>query len=148
MSDNDSDFGAFLAGFMIGGLVGAAVALLLAPQSGEETRTLIREKSIELKDKATETAEEALHRAEKTLEEARVRAEAAYQEARVRAEEVAQLTKDRAAQLQERGQIVLEQQKTRLEDAIQAGKKAAQRKKDEMAGDEANDTMGETPATA
>jgi len=145
MSDNDSDFGAFLAGFMIGGLVGAAAALLLAPQSGEETRTLIREKSIELKDKATETAEEAIQRAEKTLEEARARAEAAYQEARVRAEEVAQLTREKATQLQERGQIVLEKQKTRLEDAIEAGKKATQRKKDEMAGDEAG---GETPAAA
>ena len=34
MSDNDS-FGAFFAGFVIGGLVGAATALLMAPQSGE-----------------------------------------------------------------------------------------------------------------
>ena len=42
MGDNNSDFGAFLAGFVIGGLVGAATALLLAPQSGEETRTIIR----------------------------------------------------------------------------------------------------------
>ena len=49
MSDNNSDFGAFLAGFVIGGLVGAATALLLAPQSGEETCTVIRDKGIELK---------------------------------------------------------------------------------------------------
>ena len=33
---NDDDFGTFLAGFVIGGLVGAAVAMLMAPQSGEE----------------------------------------------------------------------------------------------------------------
>lgn len=39
MSDNDSDFGSFLAGFVIGGLVGAAVSLVLAPQSGAETRS-------------------------------------------------------------------------------------------------------------
>ena len=38
MSQQDSDFGAFLAGFFVGGLIGAAVALLIAPQSGEETR--------------------------------------------------------------------------------------------------------------
>ena len=43
MADNDSDIGAFLSGFVIGGLVGAAVALILAPQSGEETRAQIRQ---------------------------------------------------------------------------------------------------------
>ncbi|MEN6299414.1 MAG: YtxH domain-containing protein, partial [Anaerolineaceae bacterium] len=82
MSEQDNDFGTFVTGFLIGGLIGAAVALLYAPQSGEETRTIIKEKSIELKDKTTETAEEARLRAEKALEEARARAEAAIQEAR------------------------------------------------------------------
>jgi gas vesicle protein len=48
MSDSSADFGAFVAGFLIGGLVGAATALLLAPQSGEETRAAIRDRSIEL----------------------------------------------------------------------------------------------------
>ena len=33
MSDKNGDFGAFVSGFLIGGLVGAAVALLFAPQS-------------------------------------------------------------------------------------------------------------------
>lgn len=148
MSDNNSDFGTFLAGFLMGGLVGAAVALLMAPQSGEETRTIIREKSIELKDKATETAEEARHRAEKALEDARVRAEAAYQEVKVRADEVAHLTKERAVQLQEQGQIVLEKQKTRLEDAIQTGKKAVAKKSDEGSGNKASGTSDETSSAA
>jgi gas vesicle protein len=64
MSDNASEFGSFLAGFLIGGLVGAATALLLAPQSGEETRTVIKTKGIELKDKATTTTAEFRTRAE------------------------------------------------------------------------------------
>jgi gas vesicle protein len=34
----DSGFGSFLAGVLIGGLVGIAVGLLLAPSSGEELR--------------------------------------------------------------------------------------------------------------
>ena len=34
----DSGFGSFLAGVVIGGFIGAAVGLLLAPQSGEEFR--------------------------------------------------------------------------------------------------------------
>jgi len=97
MAERDSDFVAFLVGFVVGGLVGAATALLLAPQSGEETRTLIKEKSIELKDKATETAEEA-----------RAKAEAAAAEARARADEWAAIAKARAEELKQRGQEVLE----------------------------------------
>ena len=54
----------FLAGFVIGGLVGAAAALLLAPQSGEETRTLIRDKGIELREQADDLGVEARRRAE------------------------------------------------------------------------------------
>ncbi len=38
MNESNNEFGAFLAGFVIGGLVGAATALILAPQTGEETR--------------------------------------------------------------------------------------------------------------
>ena len=34
----DSGFGSFLAGVVIGGLMGAALGLLLAPQTGEEFR--------------------------------------------------------------------------------------------------------------
>lgn len=56
--------GSFLAGLFIGGVVGAGVALLLAPQSGEETRLQIRDKSFELKDGATESLTEAGHRAQ------------------------------------------------------------------------------------
>ena len=92
MSDRDSDIGAFLAGVVVGGLVGAAAALLLAPQSGEETRTMIRDKSIELKGQVESTASEA----------------------RAKAEKLAQDAKSRAEDLQKRGQILLEEQKARL----------------------------------
>ena len=34
----DSSFGSFLAGMLIGGIVGAAIGLLLAPASGDEIR--------------------------------------------------------------------------------------------------------------
>ena len=35
---NDSGFGSFVAGLVIGGLIGAAIGLLLAPESGEDMR--------------------------------------------------------------------------------------------------------------
>lgn len=78
MADRD-DFGAFLVGFVVGGLTGAVVALLFAPQSGEETRTVIKEKSIELRDKAAKEAEAALAKAESLASEAKVRGKEAIE---------------------------------------------------------------------
>lgn len=49
----------FFAGLVIGGLVGATLSLLLAPQSGEETRAQIRDKSLEYKGRAEEGISEA-----------------------------------------------------------------------------------------
>jgi gas vesicle protein len=95
MSDSNADFGAFVAGFLIGGLVGAATALLIAPQSGEETRAIIRDRSIELRDRAYESADQARQRAEIALEDARQRADSAIQETKRRADELAVLTKQR-----------------------------------------------------
>ena len=95
MSSDRDEFGAFLVGFIVGGLTGAVVSLLFAPQSGEETRALIRDKSIELRDRATETAEEALARAEAAAAEARTRAEELAKHARSRAEELAREVRTR-----------------------------------------------------
>jgi gas vesicle protein len=131
----DNDFGTFVAGFLIGGMAGAAAALLLAPQSGEETRTVIKEKSIELKDKAVASAGETRERAEKALEEARARADEALEEVRIRTEELADATKDRASELQERGQQVFDEQKARIEKVVETGKKVASDKMDELSID-------------
>jgi gas vesicle protein len=83
MTDRD-DFGAFLIGFVVGGLTGAVVALLFAPQSGEETRTIIKEKSIELRDKAAEQAEVIASKAEKLADDAKVRGKEAIDSVKVR----------------------------------------------------------------
>ena len=101
MSDRD-EFGAFLVGFIVGGLSGAVVALLFAPQSGEETRALIKDKSIELRDKAQISPEEAIARAEAAAAEARARAD------------------DLARQLRERGQVVVEDVRERGKTAVDA----------------------------
>jgi gas vesicle protein len=129
----DNEFVNFLAGFIIGGLVGAATALLLAPQSGEETRAVIKEKSIELKDKAVMSAEEARVRAEHALDEARIRAEEAVAEVRTRADEVARLSQERAAEIGQKGQILLDESKAKVRQTV---KKAA-KDVEEAAGDTA-----------
>ncbi|MDD5369162.1 MAG: YtxH domain-containing protein [Anaerolineaceae bacterium] len=109
MSDRD-DFSSFLLGFLVGGLTGAVVSLLMAPQSGEETRAVLREKAIELKDMATETAEDAY-----------ARAEAAAAEARDRATEWASIARERAEDLQRRGQVVLESARRTSKESPVAG---------------------------
>jgi gas vesicle protein len=108
MSERD-EFGAFLVGFIVGGLSGAVVALLFAPQSGEETRAFIKDKSIELRDKAQITAEEAI-----------ARAEAVAADARARADELAQ-------QLRERGHEVVEDVRQRGQSAMDAVRKTAKK---------------------
>ncbi len=112
MSERD-EFGAFLVGFIVGGLSGAIVALLFAPQSGEETRALIKDKSIELRDKAQMTAEEAL-----------ARAEAAAADARARADELAK-------ELRERGQVMVDDVRERASSAVDAVRKSTTKKSDE-----------------
>ena len=83
MSNKSGEFGAFVAGFLVDGWVGAATALMMAPQSGEETRAIISEKSIELKDAASTAAEDAIARAEAAATEARAYAD----DLKVKAEE-------------------------------------------------------------
>jgi len=113
MSDNGgSETGAFLAGFIIGGLVGAATALILAPQSGEQTRSQIREKGIELRDRAGEVAEDARQRAEEAAVEARKRAD----------------------ELERRAKEMYDEQRTRVTGAVAEGKKVVLRTRDDLVG--------------
>lgn len=130
---SDNEFANFLAGFIVGGLVGAAAALMLAPQSGEETRAVIKEKSIEIKDKAVMTAEDARVRAEHALDDARIRAEEAVSEVRTRADELSRLSRERATEIGQKGQILLDEQKAKVRQTV---KKAAKDVED-AAGDAA-----------
>ena len=72
MSNRDV-IGALFVGFILGGLTGALAALLFAPQSGAETRALIKDKSIELRDIAQHSAEEAVARAEGAMDSVRTK---------------------------------------------------------------------------
>jgi len=96
MADNNSgEFGAFFSGILIGGLVGAATALLLAPQSGEETRKQLSKSVGDIRDTAQDSLEDARERAEATIADARRRAERIVEEGRERAEAIAQEAKTR-----------------------------------------------------
>jgi gas vesicle protein len=49
-----------LSGLLIGGLLGAGTALLFAPKSGEQIREDIQNKSIELRDRTTDTVKDTV----------------------------------------------------------------------------------------
>ena len=48
----------FLAGFIVGGAIGAIAGILLAPKSGEETRQLIADTTKDVMRRADETVKE------------------------------------------------------------------------------------------
>jgi len=60
--------GPLILGFFIGGLVGAGVALLLAPQPGRETQQKIKELTDEAKEKAAKYAVEIKSKVTSTVE--------------------------------------------------------------------------------
>jgi gas vesicle protein len=67
MSDNTRRTGLLLGSLLIGAVVGGAAALLVAPQSGMQTRTMIKEKGSEVKDKIVYGAGETKVKAQQAV---------------------------------------------------------------------------------
>src|SRR5690349_13997170 len=85
MANNDSGAGTVVVAFVLGAITGAAVALLMAPASGEETRRILLDKAREGADKAGEAARQGRdlwNRQRDTLNTAFERGREAYQQAR------------------------------------------------------------------
>lgn len=75
-----------LMGFLLGGIIGAGLALLYAPSSGEETRRRIREgaenarlRTREGYDATIEDIEERIEALKRTLQERKDEVKAAYE---------------------------------------------------------------------
>ncbi len=58
MANNENSSGSVMLAFVLGAVAGAAVALLYAPSSGEETRRKLANKAREGRDKAESVARE------------------------------------------------------------------------------------------
>ena len=100
MRERDTQILSVISALVIGGIIGAGITLLVAPQSGEETRDLLRNKSMEIRDKAVETASDTRERASKALND------------------VAQQTKDRVSFISKRSQDVIEEGKQRIDEKM------------------------------
>jgi gas vesicle protein len=85
MARDDSNAGTVVAAFVLGAIAGAAVALLMAPATGEETRRILGEKAREGREKAEEAARQSrefLNRQKQTFTSAIERGREAYEQAR------------------------------------------------------------------
>ena len=109
----------FFAGLIIGGLIGAALSILLAPQSGEETRAQLRDKSLEFKDRAEEGVLEARQRAQTQISSLQDQVTTLQQQ---------------VSTLQDRGKETLEKGKQSATEALTRGKQAIARNKDAADG--------------
>jgi len=88
--DNQSGSGNVMLAFMVGAITGAAVALLFAPASGDETREYLGQKAREGRDKAREAAEQSREFYERNRESVTTaidRGREAFQQARERGEQ-------------------------------------------------------------
>jgi len=85
--DDGAGAGSVLLAFLLGAISGAAVALLYAPQSGEETRRYLGDRAREGRARAAEAAakgRDMLNQGRETLSTAIERGREAYQQARSR----------------------------------------------------------------
>src|SRR5262252_9367251 len=103
--DDDRDSGAcsVILAFLLGGLTGAALALLYAPRSGKETRDLLGERMRETAERGRELKDQAIGRGRAMVEEAQ--------------------------QYVERQKQELENRKERFTAAVEAGKQAYREEK-------------------
>jgi len=101
-----------LLGTLIGGLMGAVIMLLLAPQSGKDTRIQIQKKGLELRDRTTKMMDDA-------MAQARLDRNKFTMDGRLKAREVLH-----------QGQELVVEQLEHVSEAALTGKKAIQNSQD------------------
>ena len=88
--DNSNGAGSVMLAFVVGALTGAAVALLFAPASGEETREYLGQRAREGRDRARDAVDQSrefYQRHRETVSTALDRGREAFQQARERGDE-------------------------------------------------------------
>ena len=97
-----------VTGLLVGGLIGAGVALLMAPRSGEETRAEIRDKAMEYRDRTKDVVNETVS------------------QARSKAGELKEGVLEKAEDLKRRGKQTAAQQLDHMAQAAETGKSKVQ----------------------
>ena len=104
--DRGANASGIILSFLLGGLTGAALAILYAPRSGRETRELLGEKIREGADRGRELRDQAVAKGREVM--------------------------DDAAEYVDRKRETIEKRKERLAAAIEAGRQAYRDEKEKM----------------
>jgi gas vesicle protein len=148
---NDRDYGdsvsTRLTYFLVGAGIGAVLALLFAPKSGEELRSDIADATRKGLDKSKEAAQQLGAKASEYYDATRTKAGELYDTARETAGEYYETTRERAAELYDTatakaGEVVTKtrdaasRQAGSIAAAVDAGKKAyvEEKRKTELSG--------------
>jgi gas vesicle protein len=102
------------AAFLIGGAIGAAIALLYAPQSGSETRDDIRRTARRVKREAVDLVEETIEKVDDFIDDAKDMVDDIID----RGSELSGAAKKEIVKTLEQGQKSIEKQKNRIMEAI------------------------------
>lgn len=105
-NDTSGNASSVILSFLLGGLTGAALAILFAPRSGRETRELLGEKLREGAERGRDLRDRAVAKGREAVEE--------------------------AADYVSKGKEGVERRRDRLAAAIEAGRQAYREEKDKM----------------
>jgi gas vesicle protein len=134
---NDSDsISTRLTYLLIGGGIGAVIALLFAPKSGEELRGDIADATRKGIDRSREAAQQFGERAGEYYEQTRERAGEIYTQAATKAADVYSQASERVSEVAQTARDTATRKASTVAAAIDAGKKAYQdeKRKTELSG--------------
>ena len=126
----ERDGGGQIGGFLVGALLGAGLALLFAPKSGEETQAELRERALKLRDAAEDRMREAQRNLEGRLDHAREGVQSRVNEVRDAVDAGRNAAHEARGDLERK----LERSKAAYRAGVQAAREAAVSESDEKDG--------------
>lgn len=136
MGNDNDNISTRLTYLLIGGGIGAIIALLFAPKSGEELRGDLAEATRKGIDKSREAAQQLGDRAGEYYESTRERAGEFYTQAASKASDIYSQASEKVSEVAQTARDTASRQTSTVAAAIDAGKKAYQeeKRKTELSG--------------
>lgn len=111
-----------IGAFLLGGVVGAVVGILLAPRSGEETRTMIADKANDVWGEAQEWGSQASAAAQRAYKNAAAKGQEVVSELTSKGQEVVQAATGKIQEAAGNVKPVFEEKNDELRDKIDAAR--------------------------